>query len=291
MRVFLLLAMLAIVLFAADQPLDNQAIIKLHNAGFSDETILQIIATQPGHYSAAVGDVIALKQAGIPEKIIRALVAKAAPQPVAPVATPTPGLPVSPSSTPAPAPAVATSPAAESAAPAPTATPQATATPLGHRVLTEIFYMKDDQWITMQAEPVSWKAGGLLKSVASAGAVKRDINGSVEGASSKNVVKLPGQFVLYIPGGVDIREYQLLHLHSRGGVREFRAAITDDFHVSGGRDLVPFETNAKPVTRHGFLITLKDLTPGEYGWVPPEAALSAHDPTVPPGKIFTFVVQ
>ncbi len=156
-------------------------------------------------------------------------------------------------------------------------------------MVTEIFYKKDNQWVTMQPEEVSWKAGGLLKSVATAGVKKRDINGSVAGAGSKNRLKLPGEFVLYIPGGVDIREYQLLRLKPREGVREFRAAIEDDFHVSGGRDLIPFE--GKPVTRRGFLVTLTDLSPGEYGWVPPEAALSAHDATAPPGRIFTFAVE
>jgi hypothetical protein len=262
MRAFALCTVVLVGILAmallGQQQLDNKAIVKLHNAGLTDETILHLINTQPGQYETGVSDIIALKQAGISEKIIRALASRSAP----PAASPTPS---------------------------PTAEPRPTASPTVRRVVTEIFYMKDNQWVSMQPEEVSWKAGGLFKSVATLGVKKRDVDGSVDGASSKNRLKLPGQFVLYIPGGVDIREYQLLHLRPREGGREFRAAIGDDFHVSGGRDLVPFDS--KPVTRHGFLITVKDLSPGEYGWVPPEAALNAHDATAPPGRIFTFAVE
>jgi hypothetical protein len=262
MRAFALCTVfLAGILAAAllgQQQLDNKAIVKLHNAGLTDETILNLINTQPGQYATGVNDIIALKQAGISEKIIRALASRVTPPAASPAASPT-------------------------------ATPQGAAPPTAKRVLTEIFYKKDNQWVSMQPEEVSWKAGGILKSVATLGVKKRDIDGAVAGASSKNKLRLPGEFVLYIPGGVDLREYRLLHLRPREGVREFRAAIEDDFHISGGRDLVPFD--GTPVPSRGFLITLKDLSPGEYGWGPPEAALSAHDATAPPGKIFTFVVE
>ncbi len=259
-RAAVLVAALAVALLG-QQPLDNKAVIKLHNAGLTDDTILRMIASEPGHFATGVDDIIAFKRAGISERIIAAVLNKST---SAPAAVPT-------------------------ATPSPAQVPQASPTPAGPHSVTDVFYKKGDGWVAIQAEPVSWKAGGILKSVATVGVKKRDINGTVAGSSSKDKLTLPAEFVMYIPGGVDMREYQLLHLRSHDGAREFRAAIGDDFHISGGRDLVPFDYKA--VTRRGFQIDLKDLAPGEYGWVPPDAALNAHDANAPPGKIFTFVVE
>jgi hypothetical protein len=277
MRPFILYVAVLVGILAmgllGQQQLNNQAIIQLHNAGLTDETILHMIDSQPGQYSTGVKDVIALKQAGISEKVIRALLNKAVSAPASAAATPSAA-----GATPVPG-----------AAASPSPSPRASATPAAKPSLTDVFYKKGDGWVAIQPEPVSWKSGGILKSVATVGVKKRDINGTLTGGTSKDKIKSPAEFVLYIPGGVDIREYQLLRLHPHESVREFRAAIGDDFHVSGGRDLVPFD--AKAVARRGFLITLKDLSPGEYGWVPPEAALSVHDATAPPGKIYTFAVE
>ncbi len=289
-RLLLFLAFFAIGLLAQQQQrLDNQAIIKLHAAGMTDDTILHLINTQPGQYSAAVADLIALKQAGISERIIRALLSKASLAAPPAAATPTPGLPNVPAAGATATPSTAAPAATATPEPSATPAPQAAATVTPQHPVTDFFYKKGDQWISIQPETVTWKAGGIFKSVLTAGAVKRDINGTVTGVSSKHKLKAPAEFVIYIPGGVDLREYQLLRLRPHDGMREFRAAIGDDFHISGGRDLVPFE--GKPVTRRGFLILLKDLAPGEYGWIPPDAALSTHDATAPPGKIFTFMVQ
>ena len=60
------------------QPLTNESIMGLVKIGFSDETILAMIEHEDGKYSLAPIDVIALREAGVSEKVIRAMLSKSA---------------------------------------------------------------------------------------------------------------------------------------------------------------------------------------------------------------------
>jgi hypothetical protein len=58
----------------AQQVLDNDAVLKLVRAGVSESIILSIIKNQPGTYSLAADDVITLKNAGVPDLIVAAMI-------------------------------------------------------------------------------------------------------------------------------------------------------------------------------------------------------------------------
>ena len=58
------------------QPLTNESILGLVKIGFSDETIIAMIEHEPGSYSLAAADVIALREGGVSEKAIRAMLDK-----------------------------------------------------------------------------------------------------------------------------------------------------------------------------------------------------------------------
>jgi hypothetical protein len=58
----------------AQQILDNDAILKLVKAGVSESIILTIVRNQPGKYSLAADDVIGLKNAGVPDPIVAAMI-------------------------------------------------------------------------------------------------------------------------------------------------------------------------------------------------------------------------
>ncbi len=60
------------------QPLTNESIMRLVKIGFSDETIISMVEHEPGNYSLGAEAVIALKKAGVSEKIIRAMLSKSA---------------------------------------------------------------------------------------------------------------------------------------------------------------------------------------------------------------------
>lgn len=68
----------------AQQSMNNDSIIKLMNAGLSDELIVATIKATPGIYNTSPDALIALKTAGISEKIISAVVLKGSGSPSAP---------------------------------------------------------------------------------------------------------------------------------------------------------------------------------------------------------------
>jgi len=57
--------------------LTNQSIVKLVESHFSDEFILQIVSSQPGSYDTSVDALLALKRAGVSDRVISALISRA----------------------------------------------------------------------------------------------------------------------------------------------------------------------------------------------------------------------
>ncbi len=251
MRMLIFRAAVLIAVLAAalpaQQQLNNESIIKLHKAGLGEDMIVNMVNTQPGQYTVGADDVVALKQAGVSEKVISAMMSKGS----------------------APA-------ASQFAAPA-----GAYPNEIG------IYYKKGEQWEEVLPEVVNWKTGGVLKSIATAGVVKGDVNGRLNGPSSRNSVRTPLEFLIYAPEGVAITEYQLLRLRGQKDGREFRTVTGGVLHVSGGatRDLVPFE--GKKAISRTFLVTLPNLGAGEYGFLSPGSAMSSSA-SAQLGKMYTF---
>jgi hypothetical protein len=236
----------------AQNALNNDAIVKMVKAGLGDDLIVSTIKAQPGTYSTSADDLIALKTAGVNDKIIGAMIAKAGGGGTA----------------------VAPGPAAPSAAAGPVAE-------------VGVYYKKAEAWVDLPPEVVNFKTGGVLKSIGTAGIVKGDINGHLSTGHSPNQLKTPIDLLVYTPDGIAITEYQLLRLHEEKDSREFRTVTGGVLHVSGGatRDLVPFEN--KKLAPRTYEIVLPNLGAGEYGLLPPASA----DPTAASGrigKLYTF---
>jgi hypothetical protein len=83
------LVWLSCVAMFAQQVLDNDAVLKLVKAGLSDDVIVGMVTRTPGKYSTTPNDVIALKDAGVSDRIITAIVGKSGAS-LAPEAKPTP---------------------------------------------------------------------------------------------------------------------------------------------------------------------------------------------------------
>lgn len=73
-------ALLAISTIAciAQQSLNNDAVIKLEKAGLGEDLVISTIKTQPGTYSLQPQDLINLKEAGVSDHIISAMMEKSA---------------------------------------------------------------------------------------------------------------------------------------------------------------------------------------------------------------------
>jgi len=88
-RSFVILAALLLpVLALAQQNYNNESIIKLVKAGLSDDLIISTIGGQPGHYDTTPDGIIALKAAGVSDKVVAAIVAKPPNLTQAPAASP-----------------------------------------------------------------------------------------------------------------------------------------------------------------------------------------------------------
>jgi hypothetical protein len=250
----MLLFAIAIVAMA-QTALTNDTIIKMAKAGLSDDVIVSTISSQPARFSTTADDLISLKGAGISDKVIGAMVTKGA-------GAPTPS---------APAPSVP-----PSAAPA-----------LGYPTEVGVYYLKGDQWADLHPEVVNFKTGGVLKSIGTAGIMKGDVNGHVNGEHSTTQLKTPVTLLVYVHEGVDITEYQLLRLRESKDAREFRTVTGGVMHVSGGatRDLMTFE--GKKVAPRTYQVLLPTISSGDFGLLPPAGA-DATSSSGRIGKVYSF---
>lgn len=248
-RILTSLCVLCGVFAFAQTALTNDAVIKMVKGGLSDDIVISMVKSQPAKYTTSPDDLIALKTAGVGDKVIAAMVEKMS------------------------------SPAA--------AAPSSASTGAGPVNEVGVYYRKGDAWADLNPEVVNFKTGGVLKSIGTAGIVKGDVNGHVNGEHSKTQIASPVRILVYTPEGVAITEYQLLHLHEVKNAREFRTITGGVMHVSGGatRDLMEFES--KKIAPRTYEIVLANIGSGEYGLLPPTAG-DATGSSGRIGKIYSF---
>jgi hypothetical protein len=211
----------------------NDSVIRMVKAGLSDDLIVQTIGTQPGQYATDADSLVALKEAGVPDRVIAAIVNSGR---------------VKIGGTETPAPVVLSD-------------------------VNEIgVYYKDyaGSWRPIEPEIVHIKSGGFIKSTVTHGIIKEDRNGHINGRESKLLLPRPVEILIYTPDGVDVAEYDLLRFRLNSNSREFRTLTGGVFHSTGGadRDEVPF----KPVkvAPHTYQFTMgMDTRGAEYGVLPP----------------------
>ncbi len=243
-------------LLAAQQVMNNDSVIKLVKAGLSDDLIVTTINSSPGAYDTSADAIIALKTAGASDKVIAAIIARAA----APAA-------------PAPAPAAAAGPVR----------------PAGIDDVGVYFRDRKGVWTNLEPEIVNFKTGGVMKSMFSDGIVKPDINGHIQGKTSKNVLTFPVILAVYVPEGVDIAEYQLLRLRQNSNNREFRSVTGGVVHSSGGATRDNVEFTSQKIAPRVYQVTLdQSLGKGEYGLLPPGSYTSSN--MASGGKIYSISI-
>ena len=223
-------------LVIAQQSLNNDAVIKMVKAGLSDDVIVSTVNSTPGTYDTSADALIALKTAGVSDKIVGAMIARAS------------GI-----------------------APAPVAAPAtASGLPAGIDEVGVYYKDKSGAWQALMPEIVNFKQGGAMKKFMTNGIVKGDVNGHVSGKHGKTMITFPAVVAIYLPEGTAITEYQLLRLRQSGDAREFRSVTGGVIHASGGatRDVVEFQP--QKLAPRVYQISLDaTLGKGEYGFLPP----------------------
>jgi hypothetical protein len=234
----------------------------------SDELMISYVRSRGHGYQLTAEQVIRLRNGGVDDSVIKALMGDDAGSPTPPSPTPIVTVPASLSIRPD---AIAKS---ESLLP----------NEIG------VYAKQRGEWIEVLPEIVNWKTGGVVKNLATVGVVKGDVNGHILGNTSRTRCSGATQFLIVLPEGTSVTEYQLLRLRGNSNNREFRTVTGGIFHVSGGaaRDLVPFD--GTKVGPRSYVITIPQaLPPGEYGFLPPGAILSANLGSA--GKINSFTVR
>jgi hypothetical protein len=247
-RHFVLLCVLLVSSVAfAQATLNNDSVLKMVKGGLGDDLIVSMIQNQPGHYDLTPDSLIALKHDGVSDKVLAAMTAKN-------------------NATPAPPPAVADP---------------------YQDLDIGVYHKVKDVWTEVPSEPVNWKTGGVLKSIATNGIVKGDVNGRLQGHESQTKINTPFEFLIKTPDGVEATDFQLVHLHVKSDAREFRTMTGGVIHSSGGsaRDAVPFKETK--VGKRAYTITMPDnMAPGEYAFLAP--GLTGSSASGSTGKAYTF---
>jgi hypothetical protein len=276
-------------LLYAQLALNNEAVIKLVKAGLSDDLIITTINMMPGSYDTTPDGMIALKSAGASDKVVAAIVLKAAPAappppPVAP--TPPPPLPApEPAPTPAPEPppppplppmpVVPTPPPPPPVAPTPPppapgpppppplppmpvvpAPPPpppvavVAALPPGIDLVGVYYQDSSGAWKPIAPEIVTAKSAGFAVGDNKFGSVK----GHILGVKAHTSAPLPVTLAVYVPEGRTIADYRLMRLLVKSGEREF--------HISSSR--VSKESNDNEIDKDAVAMTSEKIAPRVY---------------------------
>ncbi len=260
-------------MLVAQQPLNNEAVIKMSKAGLSDDVIVTSINSNPGAYDTSTDGLVALKKDRVSDKIVSAIIVKSAGGGTAsgPAAGATQGFS-----------ATAQAPG-EGGFGAP-----ASAVPAGVDSVGVYYQDPGGAWQEVPAEVVNFKSGGALKHIASAGIVKGDMNGDIGGNRSRLVLKFPASFILYVPEGTSPGEYQLLRLNVNPDSREFRSVTGGVVHTEGGATQAAVDFTSKKLAPRIYEITLTtEAGHGEFGFLPPQDMGSGKS-MASSGKIYTF---
>jgi len=254
--------------------IDNAAILRMSKAGIGDDVIVQTIQMQPGHYDTTPDDLIALKSAGLSDRVIAAMQAHGA------------------------APAIhdpdrATLRNRDGLAPPPSGGLSVANLPAGVDEIGVYYKLPSgpqaNRWQPLQTERVVFRSGGAVKSALTQGILAKDEYGHLEGG--KSPLGLPNGFeiLIYAPVGTDGAEYDLLRLRDHKNYREFRTLTGGVLHTTSGPG--PDEVDFKPKKLSAQLYTFtipNDIEKGEYGVLPPGSANQRGFADT--GKIFTFSI-
>jgi hypothetical protein len=80
----LLFSVLILATLFAQETLNNDSVIKLVKSGLSEDTVANIVQTQPGKYSLGAEEISNLRKAGVSDRVIAAMLEKETPAPDSP---------------------------------------------------------------------------------------------------------------------------------------------------------------------------------------------------------------
>jgi hypothetical protein len=248
------------------RPLSNQDIVRMVKAKFDDATIVKAIETRRSSFDLSVDGLLRLKDAGVSQPVIQAMLATGADRKAVQIA-------------PAPPPA-----------PVPVAVAPPKPLPASPDVPDEVgvYQVLRGKLIAIEPEIVNWRTGGVVKNAVTLGLDKGHVNGTVAGPSSQLSIASDRGIEFYIRclDGNSASEYQLLHFWEKSDRREFRSVTGGVLHASGGAENNVIAFQFEKVAPRTYKVELPNLANGQYGFLAPGAAASAD--LASRGKVYTF---
>ncbi len=281
-----LLAMAIGPLAFAQQTLNNDSVIKMVKAGLSDDLIITNINTLPGNYDISIDGQMALKSAGASDKVVQAIVVKAASAPPTAPAAPAPAVPPTPPAVPTPPPSTPAPPAAPApvapapppapVAPVPPVPPVAVASALPDGITDVGVYYQDRSgvWTAILPETVIARLGGFeISPLHPKETGNRTTVGHLFGVRAHTGVTLPATIAVYVPEGRTIADYRLIRFTVKSKENERVFPITSGTATVENDELdknaVSFSSE-KIAPRVYQLMLSAHLGKGEYGMLPPK---------------------
>jgi hypothetical protein len=226
----LCLLLLTTALAQNSKPLTNDDIQQMIKERFSEETIIKAIEANPSGFDVSLPGLRALREAGVSDKIIQAMLAASRRR---------------------------------------ADTDEKPAAPKGLPAEMGVYRKEGEKLIEVQPEIVNWRTGGVFKMAITSGISGGHVNGTVQNPRSPLQTGLPLEFIIRCPEGTSAAEYQLLRLEQKKDRREFRAATMGALRASGGADKNATPFLFEKIAPATFRIKLTELKKGEYGFLPP----------------------
>jgi hypothetical protein len=237
--------------FGQNKPFTNDDILKMIKAGFSEETILEAIRTNEPHFDTSADGLLTLKNAGVSEKIITAMLTAARPKTGAPVA-----------------------PGETSALP----------DEIG------VYVFKDGQYTELTVEIVDWRSKFFNPTTTVGNLAKSRLTARLNTPASSLQLSGKTELLIVCPDGVSAMEYHLLRATQSKDKREFRVDFrvlsSGVLLALGGTDKSAVRFDVKKVAAGKFRVALSSLEKGEYGVLPPGTTTQSGASSV--GKMYTF---
>lgn len=287
--------------FAQNRPITNEDVAKMIKSGFSEEMVINVIEANDGAFDNSVQELLKLKQSGVSEKVLGAMMAKA--RKVQPTSASSPSQAITAkdvvsADTKAESKTLVKPPKADpkglAKSEVKTETPAVTRTVrpthLEFELPTEegVYLVEGGQLVELFPEVVNWKTGGTLKGMASMGLTKGHINGTVRNPHSRRQTGAPLEIIIRCPQGIAPTEYQLLDLWEKDNRREFRARTGGIIHSSAGAQKNALEFEPVKIAPSTYKIVVNSLKKGEYGFLAPGVSGANMAAS---GKIHTFGIE
>jgi hypothetical protein len=249
-RFSLLIPFIAVFILtsASQKPLNNQDLVDMTRAGVDEATIVKTIETKPTAFDTSVQALIALKKAGVSDKVLSAIVSRQQ------------------------------SDREDATSKQPTSLPEEPG------VYVKVNDRQGQRFVPLKVEIVTWLTGGVLKSLAFS---RGHINGRVTTPLSTLRLSAPLEFIIRCAEGTTGEEYQLLKFWKKDNRREFRLVTGGVIHSSSGADKNVVAVGIEKIGPRTYLVRpSSSLSAGEYRFLPPGIILSAS--AASSGKIYTF---